>query len=692
LDLRLQDTEAGETVTLLSVKGTETQLDDLVTRAGTDLRKKLGVQEVAASEAATVRAVLPSKPEALRLYSEGLAKLRVFDAQAAGHLLERAIAIEPNYPLAHSALAAVWTTLGYDEKARQEAKKASELSANLSREERLSVEARYRETTNDWDKAVEIYRTLFNFFPDNLDYGLALAHAQSYAGKGKHALATIELLRKLPAPQSDDPRLDLAEADAARSLGDFRRIEASAGRAAAKGQDLGSQLVVAWARNDQCMARRHLGEPNKATPACEEARRIFAATGDQAGVAGVLNNLANNIYDQGDLGGAKKIYEETLATYRQIGNKRGAAGALDNLANLAGDLGDPTGARKLSEEALKMYREISDYTGVGETLNNIAAEQLILGDFAGATATFQQALDIWRQTGDRNGVAITLNNLADMFLEQGHLAEAKDRYVEALSTFREIGQKSNSAYPLTGLAAVSSAQGDLAGARAKYEEVLATCREANDKHQVAYALSGLGSVLAYQGDLAAARLRQEEALAIRREIGEKASEAESLLALAELALEEDRPPNAETSARKALEEFQAEKLKDDETMARTTLARALLAQHKVVEAAREIDLSADLARGSPNREVKINYAITAARVRAATGGTAEAVKSLQATLAEATKYGFLGYQLEARLALGEIEIKSGQAAAGRARLEALGKDANAKGFLLIARKAAQAKA
>jgi tetratricopeptide (TPR) repeat protein len=190
LDLRLQDAEAGETVALLSVKGTEAQLDDLVSRAGAELRQKLGVQEVATSEAGTVRAVLPSRPEAARLYSERLAKLRLFDAQAARDLLERAIAAEPNYPLAHSALTAAWTTLGYDEKAKQKARKAFDLSSNLSREERLSVEARYRLTTHDWDKAVEIYRALFNFFPDDLDYGLQLAHAQSSAGRGKDALTT----------------------------------------------------------------------------------------------------------------------------------------------------------------------------------------------------------------------------------------------------------------------------------------------------------------------------------------------------------------------------------------------------------------------------------------------------------------------------------------------------------------------
>src|SRR5437660_7589958 len=52
----------------------------------------------------------------------------------------------------------------------------------------------------EWDKAVEIYRTLFGFFPDNLDYGLRLASVQTSAGKGQNALATLEALRKLPPP------------------------------------------------------------------------------------------------------------------------------------------------------------------------------------------------------------------------------------------------------------------------------------------------------------------------------------------------------------------------------------------------------------------------------------------------------------------------------------------------------------
>jgi hypothetical protein len=113
------------------------------------------------------------------------------------------------------------------------------------------VEARYRETSRDWDKAAEIYRALFEFFPDNLDYGLALANAEYRANKWKDTLTTIAALRELPAPLRDDPRIDLAEQDAARSLGDTKRSEAALARAAEKAQAAGASLLLAKARLDQ---------------------------------------------------------------------------------------------------------------------------------------------------------------------------------------------------------------------------------------------------------------------------------------------------------------------------------------------------------------------------------------------------------------------------------------------------------
>src|SRR5262249_50091501 len=144
------------------------------------------------------------------------------------------------------------------------ARRAFELSANLSRENRLFVEARYYEAEHAWDKAVDIHRALFGFFPDNVDYGLRLAGAQTSAGRAKDGLKTIDELRRLPQPASTDPRIDLEEAGAALRLSDYRRQLAAAQRAVAKGTTQGSGLLVARARLLEAGAYQALDEYQKA--------------------------------------------------------------------------------------------------------------------------------------------------------------------------------------------------------------------------------------------------------------------------------------------------------------------------------------------------------------------------------------------------------------------------------------------
>jgi TolB-like protein len=76
LDVKLQDAAVGNTVAVVAVTGTETELSDLVVQAGASLREKLGAAPISPAEATRIRASQSSNPEALRLYAEGLAKLR----------------------------------------------------------------------------------------------------------------------------------------------------------------------------------------------------------------------------------------------------------------------------------------------------------------------------------------------------------------------------------------------------------------------------------------------------------------------------------------------------------------------------------------------------------------------------------------------------------------------------------------
>ena len=86
--------------------------------------------------------------------------------------------------------------------------------------------------------------------------------------------------------------------------------------------------------------------------------------------------------------------------------------------------------------------------------------------------------------------------------------------------------------------------------------------------------------------------------------------------------------------------------------------------------------------------MQLAFAAARARTESASQQTGTAKTLLREALVEATKSGYIGDQLESRLAFEEIELKSGKSAASRARLQQLQKDAKEKGFDLIARKAA----
>ncbi|SPF46096.1 putative Lysine decarboxylase transcriptional regulator, CadC [Candidatus Sulfotelmatobacter kueseliae] len=611
MDLLLQGTRDGETMAAMSETGTEAHLFDLVSRAGEQLRAKLGVQAVTRREAAEVAVALPSNHDAARLYSEGLAKLRVFDALSARDSLQKAVAFEPDYAPSHSALATAWATLGYDENARIEARRAFELSANLPRAERLLVEGRYQEMSKNWEKAIDTYRALFAFFPDSLDYGLALAHAQVSAGKGKDALETVEALQKLPPPLNDDPRIDLAEARAAESLGDYKRDEASCVRAAAKAQASGASILFAEARTDEAWALSNLGQSDEAIRAAAESKQIYEATHDQRGVARAINFSGIALENKGDTVGAKRMYEQALATFRQIGNKLGVANELDDLGDVLLALGDLKGARQKYEESMAADQEIENPDGIALAEGALGVVLLATGDHEAAKKADQESVDLCRRIGDREKAAI--------------------------------------------------------------------------------GLAGLGNAVRMEGSLEQARKYESEAVAIFDEIGDKQSSNRFQLDLAELAIDEHDAASAEAIASRVADEFARENALRDESLANAVLSRALLEQGKTDDAKKAIDQAQGLAEKYHDREVEFFVAVTAARVRAAANTPAArtaAATRLQRVIAEATRTGFVTNALEARLALAEIEMISGNRSSGFAHLESLRKEAGDRGLGLIAQQAA----
>jgi tetratricopeptide (TPR) repeat protein/TolB-like protein len=642
LTVQLQHARTGEVVgRIVNEAGNERALPELATRVGTVLRSKLGLPGISGSQSSELQAALPSTPEASRLYFEGLAQLRSFDLLGAQVSLGKAAEADPNFSLAHAYLAEAWNRLGYDDKARQEAKSAFELSSRLGREDKTLVEARFREVSSEWDKAIDLWRSLWTLYPENPEYAIRATETQIRAGKATDALKTIDELRKQPESIRQDAVLDLKEAEAAESLSDFAREKQAALRAADGARAKSSRLLEAEALWRACAAMAMQGDATGAQNACRQSIAISQPVGDLLLVARGFTILGLVAASKGDSKQSLEQHQQALAFASKIGSRRDITGALTNIGNALADQGDLDQAQKSYQSALAVAQEINDRGQTVILLNNLATVNQSLGKFLVALRLYERSLEEARSVQDKGSIARAQNNIATIYSLQGNFSPALRNIQEALRAAEETGSKS-------------------------------------DQAQFLYAL---GDIKLDQAELKSAEENFQSGLRLATQIGDKAAIALGQLYLARLRLQLGRAAEAEVLARQAAGELQAEGLKDMEDVARDLVASALLDLDRIEDARNELEL---IKKSSPqDPTVRLAVAITSGRLQTRSGQVARSKTELDQVASEARKLGLPGVQFEARLAQGEIGLYGGDRRAALSALSALQKDAAKMGFKQI---------
>jgi tetratricopeptide (TPR) repeat protein len=251
----------------------------LVARIDERVREAAGADPASPLELAAAHAALPATGEALRLYATGVAALADGQLATACDALDRSVALDDRPPLAHTALATTFVRLGRTDDASREASVALGRSTGLGRADQLSLEGTAFEAQQRWQDAIETYRALRRFYPDEDGYAFRLVTVQTDAEKWADAYATIASLRARPPPAGDDPRIDWMEARVADAEGDYRHDERCAEEAARKADARGERLVQADARAEQAWALLQLGDRARAHEVDDEAGRLYDAMG-----------------------------------------------------------------------------------------------------------------------------------------------------------------------------------------------------------------------------------------------------------------------------------------------------------------------------------------------------------------------------------------------------------------------------
>lgn len=649
LDVRLQDAVAGEILATISEKGSESEIDNLVGKAGAELRSKLGIGELSDAQSAEVRASLPSNPEAARLYSIGLQKLRLFDAVSARASLEKAIELAPEHAPTHSALAEALSLLGYQSKAQEQAKRALELSeqsSGISREEKLLIEGQAHQLLAERPQAVESFQALSKFFPDNTDYGLFLIRAQIADGHPPDAETTLAGMRKLSLSEADGARLDFAESQIAEAVSDYKRQESSAARAADRGRSIGANLLVAQALYNQAEALERMGQTQKTVDLLDEAIKLYVASGNRRAAA-VATLVKGDLYsDEGKYELAKSIYEGSLTLFRELGTTKSIRDTLERIGNVYYAEGKMRESTKYYEQTLQLDRDMNDLRALAGGYGNMANALDGLGDLQGSLKMQLLSLDEFNQVGDRRGSSSTLNNLGNVYAEMGDFVNARNSYDQSLNMTREINYKRGEPYPLSGQGDVLFAQGDLAGAGEKYKQALDLCKAMGDD-----------------------------------EFG-----AQVTVGLANIALAEKRYSDGAPLAAQAAAAYEASNNAGNAAWGEAIRARNLVGGGDLSGAQAAAAKSISLATQSSSVTPPYEAAMADAAVKAAHGKAAEALKELEPVLASARKFGYKPYEYQMRLMIASIELHAGIPSAV-VHLASVEKDARDHGSLLIANQA-----
>ncbi len=581
---------------------------------------------------------LRSPEENRRFYAQGLQSLRDLDAPKARDALLKSVEVDDQHAPSHAALAAAWSALGHEDKARAAIGRAMELGAGLPENERLAIAGLSAEVARDWPRAIESYRTLLGSRPNDLDAVLRLTRAQVASGSPGDALGTLRLL---PEPAASDPRIELVRALAHYGLERWESSLASAETAARRARDLGAGSVEARARLRQASSHQALAQYDQATAAAEAARALFEQHDDRGGSASALESMALSDFYQGELENARRLLERSLEHLRDIGDRRGETRVRMTLGSVLSQQGNHVAAERHFGEALETFRDIEARPPtIAAVLTNIGTSFYLRGELAQALAKYREAADLLQGLDERDTLATNLTNVGEIFYLQGKLRQAEEYHREALAINRDLRNKSAEAYDTYRLGLVATARGDFQTAENQLLQALATQKTTG-------------------ADLAA---------------------AETSIALARLRLLQGRAGIAEALLRGAGEVMRNARSTDQAALAQALLARAVLVQGRRRAAREQLTLVQAGTDGGQDRRVLSAVAVATAQLQAADGAVDEALKTLETAIAHAEEAGFVGDGLEARLAAVEIEATAGRTSDAAARLQRLIEDENAKDY------------
>jgi eukaryotic-like serine/threonine-protein kinase len=413
--------------------------------------------------------------EAIREYTEGMAKARQGNYIDALKEFEAATKADANFALAYSMLGQTYARLGYDREAEQSASRSVDLSGNLSPVEKYIIQAVNAKIGNNYQKALEAYENLQRLMPNDPQLQFELGELYETHGEYDKAHAHYE-----KAVQADPKHLE-----ALRGIG---------------------------------QAEYERGNPQGSLDYLNRALSLAVELNNRQGKAIVLHDLGEAYRMLNRPQDALQNFDQSLQIKKQIGDKKGTAASLDEVALTYGLMGKPSEAEKTYKEELNIRRDIGDQAGMGIALLNYGAFLQDNGRYEEALNTTKQALQIEMQLGHEPRQAMCLSNIGSSYFKLAQYNDALTYQQRAIEQLQKGGNPADLASNLNNLGLTYARIGQFEKALSSFLQALEQARKVGDKIQIAAISDSMADLLLIQGRYGAALKAQQDAVSIDQQL------------------------------------------------------------------------------------------------------------------------------------------------------------------------------
>lgn len=333
--------------------------------------------------------------EATIFYNEGINYLRQGNNTESVTYLNKAYEKDPNFAMALAKLAEAYNNLGYDDKAKEFASKATVLMERVSPKEKYFIIANQARITNDYDKAIEAYKKLVEIYPDDAEVYYNLGVAYENKSSFEEAINNYKI---------------------------------------AITQD--KQFIKPYQGLGNIYFR--MSKYKEALSYLTEVLKLCDLRGSLEIKVLTLNRIGGIYLHQGIFDDALKYYQEALTLAENIDFKRAIAGLSSNIGFINESISKYDEALKFYNKALNTFREIGSQVDEAYTLGNISYVNYLLSNYEKSIAAAQESLRISTQINEQQGAAFAHENLGAALISLGRYQEGLDHFQKSLDIAQEM--------------------------------------------------------------------------------------------------------------------------------------------------------------------------------------------------------------------------------------------------------------